>query len=1160
MDTVYGTKRYLRSLMGNTSDIYGSPKSRITHNEINNSYGYRSALNAAEMSKYPYFNDLSSPNQYGYNNWGIWREQSLAPSVYSSKSRHEVKSFSIILSTAAFIVILAVISVAGLAFYFGTFKSNLDEPVMMFEGNFHIMKGDVYTTALKYNHSSTYKQKVDFYERFIEKSLRDNDLQPVKVEILGFGDGPLINTNFRTFLDIRKIPVNIRSVEEHIREAILYQTNSPKSLYKSIRVDPDTISIKRVLDDEKIKSAIFIMTNNQDDTERSLLKKSKPSLIKSASPTLITTARSKIIKTTTQSQIEEAVDSEADINDNIPAVASSSFEGSFEITKTDADITRKKPLPTKAVTSKKTSYTTARLKSKTKPTVEKVYKAPINTTLSMLVKPASVINDGLKPAPTASTLLATKGTTYLPKTSKQPVTKIITTLKTRIIPTITTRRVIKSTTTTTSKPTTTSKSTTTTTVVPTTTTVTIPTTTTKNLKNFPTQTKNMMTTPYHNTPLLGIVALSENREANNFNHTIVQKIPIKESEILIPSEPENREEFNPPKLDAHLFTTSPVLDTEPWRPIRPPIPTTSPFVALSSALPNLSAEELKKDFAGYLKNIKNRTVTATTKDSDLLFYHSFTNPVFMPGLTGIEKLGNSVVKPHPIPVQLLDDIVTPDFKPIRNDENLLKKLLQKTTDNQDLFEDIGGGVLLRKPNNSNKTKIQDEKLVSTSSTTTQTPLGQIMNTGRPFKAPERISEQKDSEIESNANPTKNKIESISNVEDSEIKVTPNKTQIDDIVEDKSGDIPLPEDQNINITFTTTENIEKAQGKPFKNKTVELFPDTESRNKQSSILANEVHPPLKEPIKTEILNSSLLFPTPTKWEYSNGTVDNKVTPSTVKKIFNETLHAWVIQDGTEENKNNAMNLSLKTNLTSENRPKVNIQDISLIFDTLASKLGISTGTYSRRPPFPASRLKQSSRIDSRTPTTATSTTPTTPTIPSLPSSSSSLSTALPLKSSTPLPFNLENISIDKGFIPMTSSTTEKAYVIDKDNEEQREEEEEDEEEQEQEEREEENKEENKSKEIRNDSSSVEKVEGEAEVEVVDPNIYDEILKYSQSLTSSTESAIPTLMTLLPVKSNSGLRPIHSIHHGQHSIPNESAKSYMNTEFREATVRDQISVTN
>lgn len=77
---------------------------------------------------------------------------------------------------------------------------------MAFQGSFRVSKGDVYTTGLKYNHTSTFKQKVDFYKRFIERSLTDNGLQPVRTDIISFGEGPLINVFFRVFLDMKSLP------------------------------------------------------------------------------------------------------------------------------------------------------------------------------------------------------------------------------------------------------------------------------------------------------------------------------------------------------------------------------------------------------------------------------------------------------------------------------------------------------------------------------------------------------------------------------------------------------------------------------------------------------------------------------------------------------------------------------------------------------------------------------------------------------------------------------------------------------------------------------------------------------------------------------------------------------------------------------------------
>lgn len=90
-------------------------------------------------NKYSYATDLSlsSNSHYGYTSWGLWRgaggpgtdSRNISPSIYShhngsKKRRRNIKSFSILLMSAAMIVVLAVLAVAGLAFYFSTFKSD----------------------------------------------------------------------------------------------------------------------------------------------------------------------------------------------------------------------------------------------------------------------------------------------------------------------------------------------------------------------------------------------------------------------------------------------------------------------------------------------------------------------------------------------------------------------------------------------------------------------------------------------------------------------------------------------------------------------------------------------------------------------------------------------------------------------------------------------------------------------------------------------------------------------------------------------------------------------------------------------------------------------------------------------------------------------------
>lgn len=101
------------------------------YTSYHNTMGRRSTLNPYThmTNKYSYPTDHSLSSHYGgYNSWGLWRDSAnLSLSALSSTKKRGVKSFSIILMTAAFIVVLAVLSVAGLAFYFSTFRSEMDD-------------------------------------------------------------------------------------------------------------------------------------------------------------------------------------------------------------------------------------------------------------------------------------------------------------------------------------------------------------------------------------------------------------------------------------------------------------------------------------------------------------------------------------------------------------------------------------------------------------------------------------------------------------------------------------------------------------------------------------------------------------------------------------------------------------------------------------------------------------------------------------------------------------------------------------------------------------------------------------------------------------------------------------------------------------------------
>ncbi|EDW50458.1 GM14644 [Drosophila sechellia] len=697
MDTVYGTKKYFQSLSG-VSDIYRAQTCRQMSADYTyqNTVGRRSQLGAYyHMNKQPsYTNEHSLNSQYGYNTWGIWRDgRNIAPSTFSAKTHTQYpknRSFSIILTTAAFIVLLAVISIAGLAFYFSSIKTNLEDPVMGFEGSFRIAKGDLFSTGLKYNHTTTYKQKIDFYKRFVERSMMDNGLQPLRTDVWGFGDGPLIKVSFRVFLDVRKLPQNILSVEEYIKESLFLETSAAKSLYRSLRLDTESVEIKRIMDEQVVRSAAILkeaqtVPTSQTQLEKRLMKKGStpatPPVHPKPNPNTTPKPKNPLLR-------NHSADEEPDIDVENAPVIQGSFEGSFEITKTDADIARKKTPPTRA-------YQAA---SSTLPP-----KAIAVTPFSLRVKPKKPSIEKL------TTVLPQQVPTGGPNSSTRATTKATKA-------TTTTKRTTTSTT---------RKTTTTTTPKPTTTTTTTEATTT-------TTTSTTTTTP----PPPPSTTRATTTSTTTFTYPSV-------------STPHPNQGGSLPKLDANLFTTFPILDTQPWRPMHrevpellpgppPAFPTKTlpggttptvnhipqrridefelPFIADNPTPPTAAVAPVTVDpySLGFLNpglrvQEPKPNLGPQPQDQDMLFYHNFGSPIFMPGTENIERLGGALVEPHPLPVPLIDDVIIPPFKPIDATMGTGDKIPFNLDASNERFEHLGGGVIAKKPQEKLEKKEQPSK-------------------------------------------------------------------------------------------------------------------------------------------------------------------------------------------------------------------------------------------------------------------------------------------------------------------------------------------------------------------------------------------------------------------------------------------------------------------
>jgi len=98
-----------------------------------------------------------------------------------------------------------------------------------------------------------------------------------------------------------------------------------------------------------------------------------------------------------------------------------------------------------------------------------------------------------------------------------------------------------------------------------------------------------------------------------------------------------------------------------------------------------------------------------SQDQEMLFYHNFGSPIFMPGTENIERLGGALVEPHPLPVPLIDDVIIPPFKPIDATMGTGEKLPFNLDASNERFEHLGGGVIAKKPQEKLEKKEQPLK-------------------------------------------------------------------------------------------------------------------------------------------------------------------------------------------------------------------------------------------------------------------------------------------------------------------------------------------------------------------------------------------------------------------------------------------------------------------
>ncbi|XP_066259069.1 uncharacterized protein [Euwallacea similis] len=264
------------------------------------------------------------------------------------------KACSIALAIASFIVLVIVLAIAGLALYMGI--SNTDSPtssIITFSCSAKVLRGDRFIGGLE--------EKAQKYRRQIEILYQRSALGPAlySTAVDRFGkDG--VTIYFRVAFNRRKLVEDLTNIENAIKDIFLSDAYSKKPIFRNVRFDSRSINVKQVA--QKSSSPYYMQPLTTTLSPKNAVKSNKMGVVlKSAKNVSVTTTAKPIIN-------------EPDFNEeDLPVI-----QGSFKISKTEADITEKKTEETKARTEKSTSIATQQTTFKETSVTSATYKIPGN--------------------------------------------------------------------------------------------------------------------------------------------------------------------------------------------------------------------------------------------------------------------------------------------------------------------------------------------------------------------------------------------------------------------------------------------------------------------------------------------------------------------------------------------------------------------------------------------------------------------------------------------------------------------------------------------------------------------------------------------------------------------------------------------------------------
>ncbi|XP_053619446.1 mucin-3B-like isoform X2 [Plodia interpunctella] len=233
----------------------------------------------------------------------------------------------------ALLAAVAVLAVAALAFYMGALRPDNGEPMMAFEGTLRVTRGDVYGGAPG---SPAWRERARRYGTALRQvyaapsALRQAFAGAI---VTGFGDRRL-DVHFKLYLDRRKIPSTVSNIEETLKNILVQDILSKHPAFgPTIKIDTSSIVIKRDLE-HTYHSESFVKEAMNESMATNYPKALPPQNSKDKP----TQTRVGVVRKTTVKPGKKSDPDEPEIDtENIPVV-----QGSFQITKTEADITENK--------------------------------------------------------------------------------------------------------------------------------------------------------------------------------------------------------------------------------------------------------------------------------------------------------------------------------------------------------------------------------------------------------------------------------------------------------------------------------------------------------------------------------------------------------------------------------------------------------------------------------------------------------------------------------------------------------------------------------------------------------------------------------------------------------------------------------------------------